>query len=174
MSRILGVPIATPTTPLQNGQFLAFNSTQGAWTATTGVAGGQFVERATPQPYVLVAAGQVRFDLTGAINGQPVPGAGAAVMVGYNNLTVERYDPGAGGFLVSFSGFKPTLFYIVKLTPWAPKGSGANNPFLVYLSDFANPSPTFPNGGFYVTVWVNRDPGMTEGRFMLEVSQIGG
>jgi hypothetical protein len=148
VARILNVPLPTPAPPLHNEQFLAFRD--GTW---------------APAGYITVAAGQVTFQLVPVQNHQPPVGGPVTIAAVFGGLTVAPYQ--ASGFLFTFPGFQPTSNYIVKLTPWAPKSSGSGNPFAVYFNDFAP-----PQGGFFVTVWVDPNPGITAAKFMIEVNQV--
>ena len=174
VSALLGVPVPPPAGPLQNGQVLAFSQGTNTWVPTSPVPpAGQFVGRGGPQAYSIVAAGAFRFPIA---PGQIVPpGTSAPTPVtassSYNGLVaLGVYDAPRGGFKFTFNNPVAAATYIVKITPWAPKGSGSSNPFMAYFSDFETTPAPF---GFFVTVTVNPNATITAGALIIEVSQIG-
>lgn len=147
VARILAAPIAPLAAPLQNQQFLAFRD--GTW---------------VPAGYITVAAGQVTFELHPVQNNQPKVNGQVTMAAAFGGLTVLPYED-RWGFLFKFPGYQLGGKYIIKLTPWAPKGYGIQDPYAVYFNEFRD-------GGFYVNVWARPDPGFTSGNFMIEVNQV--
>jgi hypothetical protein len=166
VSRVRGVDVITG--PANAGQVLMFES--GRWLPR---ALPDFVRRGATQNYRIVAAGQVEFALTPVAGTQPPTGTPANVLAAYNGFrAITPYDPSVGGFRFTFTGYSTSAVYVVKLTPWAGKGSGSGNPFLAWFSDFVPAAGGLP-AGFIVTISVNPTPGTSAGRLMVEVSQIG-
>lgn len=168
VNRVRGVDVVT--TGATNGQVLGFDGT--AWVPTPV---GNFVNRAAAQSFAIVAAGSVEFPIAPRVDA-PATGAVATILNSYNGFAAaSTYDPANGGFRFTFAGFDIAATYIVKITPWAPRGSGAGNPFIAYLSDFVpaiRGRPTVP-AGFTVTITLNPGLTVTSGRLMIEVSQLG-
>lgn len=170
VNRVRGVDVVT--TGASSGQLLGFNGT--SWVPTAAPA-SQFVARGAAQAYTIVAAGSVEFPITLGTGGAPPSLSTATMLTSYNGLAVAGTYT-AAGFRFTFTGFRVGALYIVKLTPWAPKGSGADNPFIAYFADFVNASGTGASAlpaGFLVTITLNPAPRITAGRLMIEVSQIG-
>lgn len=174
VNRVRGVDVIT--TGALAGQFLGFDGAAWVPTPAPAPAAGRFVGRAAAQPFTIVAAASVEFPITPGSTA-PATGASATVLDAYNGFAAaDTYDPASGGFRFTFRGFRINATYIVKITPWTPKGSGAGNPFIAYFSDFVDVSGAGTGAvpaGFTVTIAVNPSPGITSGRLMIEVSQLG-
>ncbi len=132
LANLQGRPLNAPTP--QANQVLRF--VNGSWTAVdlpdpAPAPAGQFVERGTPDPYQIVAAGEVRIVASGSggtLTMLPAPG--------YGKLD-GKLAPGTGNqlpvnFTARVSGAKKLPNYIVKLTPvWV---EGAKVGFRLYLN----------------------------------------
>jgi hypothetical protein len=160
------------TTGAANGNVLMFVTATNSWQPRP-LPPSQFVGRASTQPYTIVAAGAIEFRLPPSVTVAP------QLIFSYNKLEVlGAYDPANGGFRFRFIGYVDVTLpgnriqYIVKLTPWAPGGAGARNPFSAYFSDFV-PAIGALEAGFTVTISPNAAALDTTVRLMIEVSQIG-